>query len=314
MSGVRTSSRPVLHVEDRGSGEPVLLITGWTISSAIFDPVVEHYAPHVRCVSYDHRGSGRSAAWLGPVSMAMLAADAARVLDDRGIDVAHVAGASMGGMVALELALRMPHRVRSLMLLGTGAGTPAPTPAVLRDRATVSARLVRESVARGRPWPAAALFSPAFVAGHPERAEALTRPFLRHRSPPWTVWAQSVAAGFFDRVADLHRVRAPTLVVHGEHDLLVPLDSARVLAAGIPRAHLHVVEGAGHAAPLEAPDHVAQYLLDWIATHAGDPVPAPPTAWERHRERATRPLALHTGLARLALRSARPSSWRAFRA
>lgn len=311
---MRTASHPRLHVEDRGDGEPVLLITGWTISSAVLDPVAERYAAHVRCVSYDHRGSGRSAPWPGPVSMAMLAADAARVLDERGIGAAHVAGASMGGMVALELALRMPHRVRSLILLGTGAGQPAPTPAILRDRLEVSARLVRDSVVGGRPSPAAALFSPAFRAAHPERVRELVRPFLRHRPPPWTVWAQSVAAACFDRVDDLRRITAPALVVHGERDLLVPLDAARVLAAGIPDARLHVVPGAGHAAPLEVPDEVAEVVLAFVGEHAGRPVPEPPGAWGRHRERATRPLALHTGALRLAVRAARPSSWRAPRA
>ena len=82
---MRTRSRPRLFVTDRGAGEPVLLITGWMISSAVFDPVAELYLPHVRVIAYDHRGTGRSAPWPAPVSMAMLAADAARVLDDRGV-------------------------------------------------------------------------------------------------------------------------------------------------------------------------------------------------------------------------------------
>lgn len=306
---MRTSGRPSLHVEDRGDGEPVLLITGWTISSAIFDAVLDRYVPHVRCVTYDHRGTGRSAPWLGPVSMAMLAADAARVLDDRGIAAAHVAGASMGGMVALELALRMPHRVRSLLLLGAGAGAPAPTPSVLRDRAVLGTRLARDLLG-GRVTAEAALFSPAFRAAHPERARELARPFLRHPAPPWSIWGQTIAAACFDRVADLHRVRAPTLIVHGERDLMVPLSSARVLADRIPDARLHVVRGAGHAAPLEAPGQVADALLGFVAEHADTPLPDAPGTWERRRERATRPLALHTGALRAAVRSARVSSWR----
>ncbi len=126
---MRTVSRPRLHVEDRGDGEPLLAITGWTISSAVFDPIAHLYVPRLRCVSYDHRGSGRSARWVGAVSMALLAADAARVLDELGIEAAHVAGVSMGGMVALELAVRMPHRVRSLVLVGATAGQPVATAA-----------------------------------------------------------------------------------------------------------------------------------------------------------------------------------------
>jgi 3-oxoadipate enol-lactonase len=105
---VRTRSRPRLFLTDRGAGEPVLLITGWTISSAVFDPVADLSLPHPRVVAYDHRGTGRSAPWLGPVSIATLAADAARVLDDRGLDSAHLLGLSMGAAVALELAIRIP--------------------------------------------------------------------------------------------------------------------------------------------------------------------------------------------------------------
>jgi 3-oxoadipate enol-lactonase len=130
---MRTRSHPGLFVTGRGRGEPVLLITGWTISSAVFDPVASLYLPHVRIVAYDHRGAGRSAPWLGPVSMAMLAADAARVLDDRGLRSAHVVGLSMGAAVALELAIRMAHRVTSLVLLGAGAGGPTTITPSLRD-------------------------------------------------------------------------------------------------------------------------------------------------------------------------------------
>src|SRR5258705_2347519 len=123
-SRVRTRTDPGLFLTDSGSGEPVLIVTGWTISSAVFDPVAHLYLPHVRVVAYDHRGTGRSAPWLAPVSMAMLAADAARVLDDRAIGSAHVVGLSLGAAVALELAIRMPHRLQSLVLVGGGARGP----------------------------------------------------------------------------------------------------------------------------------------------------------------------------------------------
>ncbi|HYF26001.1 MAG TPA: alpha/beta fold hydrolase [Baekduia sp.] len=302
---MRTRSRPALHVEDRGSGEPVLLITGWTISSAIFEPVLDHYTPHVRCVTYDHRGSGRSAPWPFAVSMAMLAADAARVLDDRGIDAAHVAGASMGGMVALELAVRFPHRVRSLVLMGAGASAPDWTLGHLHAAVVGTGQVARDSARRRGLWPEALLFSEAFRRADPQRAKELTRYFRRHRSPPWMVLSQALAAGCFDRLDDLHRVRAPTLVLHGERDVMVPLSSAHRLAAGILGAELHVVPGAGHAAALEQDEATAELLLDWVRRHAGEPVPAPPGAAGRLVERASRPLALHVGATRAWSRAAR---------
>lgn len=89
------------------------MITGWTISSAVFDPITDLYVPPLRVISYDHRGTGRSGAWLGPVSIAMLAADAARVLDDRGLRSAHV------------LAFRWARRSHSSSLCGCPTGSRA---------------------------------------------------------------------------------------------------------------------------------------------------------------------------------------------
>ncbi|MCW2606663.1 MAG: alpha/beta fold hydrolase, partial [Frankiales bacterium] len=111
-----------LHHERSGAGEPLLWITGFTISAAVFDPVLHLYEQTFDCVRYDNRGSGRSSAPLRPTTTAELAADAAGLMEALGLDSAHVYGLSMGGLVAQELAIRFPHRVRGLVLGGTGAG------------------------------------------------------------------------------------------------------------------------------------------------------------------------------------------------
>ena len=294
---MRTRSRPRLFLTDRGRGEPVLLITGWTISSAVFDPVAHLYVPRARVIAYDHRGSGRSAPGPAPVSMAMLAADAARVLDDRGVRRAHVVGLSMGAAVALELAIRMPHRVTSLVLVGGGAGGPATALPDLRRAAGTLAAVAADSARHGRPWPAAALFSPRFRAEHPDRVAAYVPFFAQHRAPPWAIGWQLVAAACFGRGGALHRVRSPTLVLHGEHDVMSPPANAHRLAEGIPGARLHLVAGAGHAVPLERPRASARLLLDWVGEHAGV-APDTPSQAARLAERVTRPLALGAGTLR----------------
>jgi 3-oxoadipate enol-lactonase len=309
---MRTRSRPGLFVTDTGPGpagaEPVLLITGWTISSAIFDPIAPLYAPHVRLIAYDHRGSGRSAPWPAPVSMAMLAADAARVLDDRDIGAAHVVGLSMGAMVALELAVRMPSRVKSLVLVGGGPGGPLTrTPSPL-----AAARTIGELAgdASARRWPAAVLFSRRFREEQPARVRELCRPFAQHRPPPWTTGFQTLAASCFARHGSLARVRAPTLVLHGDEDAMSPVANAQTLARGIPGAELHLERGAGHAVPLERPQVTADLLLGWFARHAGAE-PAPASTWDVVGERVTRPFSLHAG----ALRNTRqltPAIWQRF--
>jgi pimeloyl-ACP methyl ester carboxylesterase len=294
---MKTATRPHLYFTDAGDGEPVLLVTGWTISSAVFDPILEHYTERVRLVAYDHRGSGRSSHWAAPVSIPMLAADAARVLDDRLLDHAHVVGLSMGAMVALELALRMPSRVRSLVLVGGTPGGPlAALPPASRAARSV-AELAVGSARRGRLNPAPLLFSAEFRRDHPDKVRELIRPFAQYRPPLWTTHFQTLATSCFARGDSLSRVRTPTLVVHGDQDVMSPLANATMLADGIPGARLWVARGAGHAVPLERPEEAAKILCDWCEEHASN---RPPQAsgWERATERLTRPFALQAGTLR----------------
>ena len=293
---MRTRSRPRLYVTDRGDGEPVLVITGWTISSAVFDAIADRFVPHVRVIAYDHRGTGRSAPWYGPVSVASLAADAARVLDDRGVDSAHVVGLSLGAGVAIEMAIRLPSRVRTLCLIGAGTGGPRtalPTPA---DATAAAAALIGDSLRHRRAWPAAALFSDAFRREHRDLVEELTRPFTLHRAPPWASAWQMLAAACFARRGALPRISAPTLLIHGGRDVLSPPANAEAIADAVPRSKLHVFPDAGHAAPLEHPDEATRLMLEWFAGNRGE-TPAAASRRQVIGERLTRPFSLPAGAA-----------------
>src|SRR4051812_1521811 len=208
---MKTATRPHLYFTDAGDGQPLLLITGWTISSAVFDPVLDHYTDRLRVIAYDHRGSGRSSAWPAWVSMPMLAADAARVLDERLLDHAHVVGLSMGAMVALELALRMPSRVRSLVLVGGTVGGPLGALPPLSRASRSLAELAVASARKRQLSPAPLLFSAEFRRDHPDRVRELVRPFAKYRPPWWTTQFQTIATTTFARGDDLARVRTPTL-------------------------------------------------------------------------------------------------------
>jgi 3-oxoadipate enol-lactonase len=230
------------------------------------------------------------------VSIAMLAADAARVLDDRGLRSAHVLGVSMGAGVALELAIRMPHRVKSLVLVGGGAGGPSTARPGVREAVAVLSAAA--DTARHRAlWPAAVLFSERFRREHPGEVARYVPFFGRHRAAPWVSGWQLVAVACFGRRSALRGVRTPTLVLHGSEDVMSPVANARLLADGIPTAELHVVGGAGHAVPLECPQESADLLLDWVRRQAHAD-PGAPTRGAVLAERATRPLALHTGTLR----------------
>jgi fermentation-respiration switch protein FrsA (DUF1100 family) len=147
------------------------------------------------------------------------------------------------------------------------------------------------------------------------------RALTAHMAPPWSIAGQFLAAGLHDRALDLHRVTAPTLILHGERDLLVPVANARRLAAAIPDAELHVIGGSGHAVELERRDDVLSIACDWLVRRA-PAAGSPPAAAAVVGERLTRTLAVPLGVLRVvrssavlvgrALRAATTSGTRAF--
>jgi pimeloyl-ACP methyl ester carboxylesterase len=254
-----------LYWEESGSGDPVLLIMGLGMNATGWwrtIPVLAD-AGH-RVLTLDNRGAGRSDKPAGPYSVAMLADDAAAILDAAGEDRAHVYGISLGGMVAQEIALRHPDRVRALVL---GATTPGGTRATAPDE------------------PALAFFARAAAMGHEETAWASV-PFIyaertrrRHadriaediarrvRFPvdPRAYGHQVAAAVAHSTSARLRHIAAPTLVVHGEEDAVVPSGNARVLADAIPGAELRLLPRAGHLYVTDEPRadrDVARFLLE----------------------------------------------------
>ena len=211
-----------VYYERRGQGEPLLLISGFAIPGAVFEPVLAPYEERFNCILYDHPGAGRSRTPLRPISIPELAADAVRVLDELGYESAHVMGVSMGGMVAQEMAIRFPHRVRGLVLGCTTPGGPRAVRPALGELGSLALGAVSALREEGRPWLAAALFSERFRREHPERVRELLSYFFRHRARPHGVAWHWWASVYHDTVSRLHRIQAPTLVFQGEDDLLSP--------------------------------------------------------------------------------------------
>ncbi len=302
--------RPRLHYERTGSGEPLLCITGFTISSAVYEPVLPLWGERFDCITYDNRGSGRSGAPLRTTSMAELAADAARLLDALEVPSAHVFGISMGGMIAQELALRFPEKVRGLILAGTTPGGPRAVRPAVKELAAAGAGIVRTGRDRGRPWLGPLLFSEAFRNEHPERVRELLAFFAAHGPTPWGANAHWWATVYHDTVSRLGRIQAPTLVMHGEQDTFAPLENARLLVARIPDAELCVVPGTGHAFILEAPEESFARIGGWLDRRGPIAAGRPREGFAARREPLTRALGLPIGALRtggsLAALAARP--------
>jgi 3-oxoadipate enol-lactonase len=268
-----TDDRPRLYYEIHGAGEPILLITGFGLSCALLRPLLRAAPGGVQFIVYDHPGIGRSDRCGVAYTTGMLAGAALRVLDRLGLRAAHIAGMSLGGAVAIELALRSPERVGSLALLGTTAAGPLGRHTDAVALARVGARVFTGSLSRRRLWFGPALYSPdhirrtAGAAAGPERGPG------GHTTGAsmLALLGQTAAASLHDRGSAIKRITAPTLVMHGEADALLPVANARALARGIPGSTLVIVPGAGHAFELERPAEVTALLADWAHRHPISP-------------------------------------------
>jgi pimeloyl-ACP methyl ester carboxylesterase len=182
-----------------------------------------------------------------------MADDAVSVLDAAGVDQAHVYGFSLGGMVAQQLVLRYPARVRSLVLGATHPGGPR----AVRPSAEVIAFFRRRAGMDDRD---AARASVPFNYGSRARREQKDRIAedirrrLEHPFPEQAYRAQIVAATLHNTFRRLKQIEAPTLVVHGRDDRVVPVANAQILAERIPRARLRILEQAGHLYSTEQPE------------------------------------------------------------
>jgi 3-oxoadipate enol-lactonase len=220
---------------------------------------------HFRVITFDARGSRRSAAPPGPYTTRLLADDAAAMLDHVGVERAHVVGLSLGGMVAQELALAYPERIDRLVLIATHA-RPA-SPALWDAWTTFFVQAQERGLDRAGVvlWFLAWMFTPAFMARHEQVQEMFTQwqddPL---QAPAHGRAAQGEAARDHDTLARLPMIAAPTLVIVGDQDILTPVANARELADGIPGARLEVLEGGGHLALFECQAAFTNALLAFI--------------------------------------------------
>lgn len=251
----------------RGAGPPVLLAQGTGIHGDGWDPQVAALAPRFRCLTFDNRGMGRSQPQAGPLTVARMADDALALLDACGIDRAHVIGHSLGGAIAIELALRAPARVASLSLLCTfarGRDAAPLTPWMLwtglrtrlgtrRQRRAAFLRLIR---------------TPQDLVG--VDLDALARelePLFGHdlADQPPVVMAQLAALRAWDATARLGTIAGiPTLVASARYDRIAPPAVGRALAAAIPGSWYHEFPDAAHGVTLRHPDAVNTLLLSHL--------------------------------------------------
>jgi pimeloyl-ACP methyl ester carboxylesterase len=257
-----------IDYERSGAGPPLLLIMGMSGTALHWsDAFLAELRGDFELIAYDHRGVGASTPLAGPLTIAQMADDAAGLLDALGLDDAHVLGISMGGMIAQELALRHPARVRTLTLGCTycgGEGSSVMAPEVL---AGLSAAMLSGDPMRALRSAFEVNISPAAAADGRLYRQFLQIAAERSVAVP-VIMAQLQACGAHDTSARLGAIAAPTLVVHGTEDRMLPVANAHMIAARIPHARLEILDGAGHMFFWEQPERAAELLRSHAAVHA----------------------------------------------
>ncbi|HKA68311.1 MAG TPA: 3-oxoadipate enol-lactonase [Actinomycetes bacterium] len=255
---------PVHYLVDGPADAPPLLLSSSLGATAdMWEPQAAALADRFRIVRYDHRGHGRSPVPPGPYELADLGADAQALLDRLEIDKAHLAGLSLGGMVAMWLAAHAPDRVDRLVLMSTSAKLGPPQAWAERAatvRAAGSTGAVADAVV-GR-W-----FTAGYASAHPN----LVRRFrdMIAATPPDGYAACCGAIERMDLEPGLARIRAATLVISGTDDPATPPVHAERIAAGIAGATLELLPGAAHLANVSAADTVNELLAAFLTPLTG---------------------------------------------
>jgi pimeloyl-ACP methyl ester carboxylesterase len=258
----------------------VLLLMGLGGNLHFWEFQLPAFARAHRTVAFDNRGAGRSDKPPGPYSMQLLADDAVAVLDHLGIRRAHVVGISMGGMIAQDLALRHPERVGALVLACTFArpdanvhqvaadgaqqlGTPSPLALLQGGTFDLSGVDVKQLF----KFMMSLILTPEFIAREKQWLRALLERAVEYGFSVEAFLAQVAAVMNHDAAADLVRVRAPTLVVTGTEDKLVPPHHSDELARLIPGATLVKIPGGTHGFNVEMADRFNETVLGFLDGH-----------------------------------------------
>lgn len=255
------NNKTKIYWEETGAGEPLLLIMGLGGSRKEWRRIAPKLAEKYRVILFDNRGVGETIFDDEPFTISLMASDAKAVLESAHVESAHVLGMSMGGMIAQEFALAYPETTRSLILTVTNCGGREAVPAALEVYFALQGR--------GVATPEDAFWAMApyiYYANTPReklaedlaaREGKFTKPenFMRQLQAIMT-WQ-----GTFPRLSN---IKAPTLVLHGKNDQLIPSANGRILADAIPNAQFVELEDASHIYTTDQPEKSVEVILEFI--------------------------------------------------
>jgi len=264
-----------LYYEEHGSGDPLLLIMGLAADSQAWMFQLPDFAKRYRTISFDNRGVGRSSKPPGPYTIHEMADEAAGLLDALSIPRAHVVGVSMGGMIAQELVLRHPEKVRGLVLACT---YPEPDAEVERHREFSLKQFGGSIDADGAMKVDISAINPLMFLQQ-LLPNVFNQEFIDRELPKlMQIFSGALQWGFsmeailgqvgavmsHNATERLRHIKSPTLVITGDADRLVPPAGSDILAREIPGAKLVKVPGGSHGFNFETPEIFNREVLSFL--------------------------------------------------
>jgi pimeloyl-ACP methyl ester carboxylesterase len=240
------------------TARPILGLGGWIGNWELWAEPFSILSESWRAIALDHRGSGATIAPPNSITFDCLVDDVFAVLDAFGVERCVLAAESMGAAVALGAALRKPERVSGLVIVDGfyyGAGSQGEDPFIASLRANYAQTL---------DWFVTACTPEPDV----EPIRRWGRQILDRASQEAAITLQQMARTI-DLRPDLGRIAQPTLILHGERDVIVPVENARRLASAMPNARLSILSGAGHVPTMTRPREVAGEIMNFFHSETG---------------------------------------------
>jgi pimeloyl-ACP methyl ester carboxylesterase len=254
-----------LYYEERGSGAPLLLIMGITASGAVWEKHAAYWEKDFRCIIGDNRGVGLSDKPAGPYTSEQMADDYAGLLDVLQIQNIHVVGCSMGSIIAQQLALRHPEKVRSLVLMCPWARCDNMAKAIFEHLVDCKVRLTSEEfslfiqllIYSKSSWDNDIIYAELEESRKQAAIDLLPQPLQG-------LEGQAMACITHNVLGELGKIQQPALIIGGKEDIFTPVWMAEEVAGGITNAEIHLYEKSGHAFHWENISDFNPRVRNWL--------------------------------------------------
>ena len=252
-----------IYFEERGKGEPLILIMGLGAEGSLWEEHVKIYEKYFRCILIDNRGAGCSGKPVGPYTTSMMADDTIGVMNALKIQNAHISGISMGGAIAQEIALKYPERVKSMTLISTWPKCDAYLTRVFEMLKSLIQ--ISDPVTLGRMlqlWTFTAEYHTSHMDDLLRREEQSISSF--HPMPVHAFMAQCDACINHDTIERLDKIKIPVLITVGDEDIFTPIRFSQSIVKKIINSELFVVKGGGHTHHWEKLNEFNQKSLSFL--------------------------------------------------